>query len=333
MRCLVVQARDQRRPVRGGAVRVPHVRAILAPGTGRGGGGPPPPVPHRPAQGRRPGPSRGLLRHLRGGRRGFGQNLVLRGVRRPSQHARARLCTGEHICMLVSPNPPGGGGGGGRGLVSLCLGLFAPSFAAAPGLTTLLLPRPHSPPSPSPIPLGPPGTVLIERGDRVAIQGDQHPTVAAALTAFGGSDASGSSVYGLVRESLLGLDSGCRGCHVVDDGILAYPLYWTLSVMDYYWSAGDLATLGTSYLTWRPFWSGPRKSSSPSGLTLFGWDGTIGLTMAGAAPATMRPSSRMPPWWLGRSGTSPCPSLRPGTGTGPVWPQRTKPERSGSSAP
>ena len=87
--------------------------------------------------------------------------------------------------------------------------------------------------------------MLIERGDRVAIQGDQHPTVAAALTAFGGSDASGASVYGLVRESLLGLDSGCRGCHVVDDGILAYPLYWTLSVMDYYWSAGDLATLGT----------------------------------------------------------------------------------------
>ena len=89
------------------------------------------------------------------------------------------------------------------------------------------------------------GTVLIERGDRVAIQGDQHPTIAAALTAFGdGTTSSGRSVYELVRSSLNRTDSGCDGCHVVDDGIMSYPILWAMSVLDYYWATGDVDTLG-----------------------------------------------------------------------------------------
>ena len=88
------------------------------------------------------------------------------------------------------------------------------------------------------------GTVLIERGDRVAIQGDQHPTIAAALTAFGdGSTAGGRAVYELIRSSLNRTDSGCDGCHVVDDGIMSYPILWAMSVLDYYWSTGDADTL------------------------------------------------------------------------------------------
>jgi len=86
------------------------------------------------------------------------------------------------------------------------------------------------------------GTVLIERGDRVAIQGDQHPTIAAALAAFGGDDGSGRQVYGLIRSSLNKTDSGCSGCHVIDDGIMSYPVYWAMSVMDYYWASGDVDT-------------------------------------------------------------------------------------------
>ena len=88
------------------------------------------------------------------------------------------------------------------------------------------------------------GTVLIERGDRVAIQGDQHPTIAAALTAFGdGSTAGGRAVYELIRSSLNRTDSGCDGCHVVDDGIMSFPVLWAMSVLDYYWSSGDADTL------------------------------------------------------------------------------------------
>ena len=87
------------------------------------------------------------------------------------------------------------------------------------------------------------GTVLIERGDRVAIQGDQHPTIAAALAAFGdGNTSSGQSVYGLIRSSLNKTDSGCDGCRVVDDGIMSYPILWAMSVLDYYWATGDVDT-------------------------------------------------------------------------------------------
>jgi hypothetical protein len=72
-------------------------------------------------------------------------------------------------------------------------------------------------------------SVLVERGDRVAIQGDGHPTIAAALVAF--------SPYTLVAQVLNKTDSGDH--HVVDEGIMAYPLFWCLSVMDYFMESGD----------------------------------------------------------------------------------------------
>jgi hypothetical protein len=76
-------------------------------------------------------------------------------------------------------------------------------------------------------------SILIERGDRVAIQGDGHPTIAAALVAF-------SSSYNLIQQVLNQTNSGDH--HVVDQEIMAYPLYWCLSVMDYFMETGDLAT-------------------------------------------------------------------------------------------
>lgn len=76
-------------------------------------------------------------------------------------------------------------------------------------------------------------SILIERGDRVAIQGDGHPTIDAALVAF--------SSYDLIRKSLFETDSSHR--NVVDDYIMAYPLYWCLSVMDYFMATGDLDTV------------------------------------------------------------------------------------------
>ena len=35
-------------------------------------------------------------------------------------------------------------------------------------------------------------------------------------------------------------DSGCDGCHVVDDGLMSYPVLWTMSCNDYYWATGDM---------------------------------------------------------------------------------------------
>jgi len=74
-------------------------------------------------------------------------------------------------------------------------------------------------------------SILIDRGDRVSIQGDGHPTMAAALSAFGSPDT-----YNLVHEMLQKTDSGCANssaCHVVDSGLMTYPMYWASSVNDW----------------------------------------------------------------------------------------------------
>jgi len=80
------------------------------------------------------------------------------------------------------------------------------------------------------------GSILMDRGDRVSIQGDGHPTMAAALAAFASPE-----VHRLVRVMLNATDSGCKGCSVVDDGIMEYPVLWTMSVHDWLFSSGDAA--------------------------------------------------------------------------------------------
>ncbi len=59
--------------------------------------------------------------------------------------------------------------------------------------------------------------------------------MAAALSAFG------REAIPLVARMLNATDSGCPGCSVVDDNIMAYPVYWTMSVNDYFWASGDAA--------------------------------------------------------------------------------------------
>jgi len=81
------------------------------------------------------------------------------------------------------------------------------------------------------------GSILMDRGDRVSIQGDGHPTMAAALAAFGAP-----ATWDLVKLMLNKTDSGCAGCRVVDDSLMSYPVLWTMSVNDYYWASGDAET-------------------------------------------------------------------------------------------
>jgi hypothetical protein len=80
-------------------------------------------------------------------------------------------------------------------------------------------------------------SILMDRGDRVSIQGDGHPTMAAALVAFAGSET-----LELVHEMLAKTDSGCavpKNCPVVDSALLPYPLYWCSSVNDWFLASGD----------------------------------------------------------------------------------------------
>ena len=58
--------------------------------------------------------------------------------------------------------------------------------------------------------------------------------MAAGLVAF--------SPYKLVLSMLQQTNSGSVNGHkVVDASIMSYPLYWTMSVNDYYWASGDKA--------------------------------------------------------------------------------------------
>ena len=58
----------------------------------------------------------------------------------------------------------------------------------------------------------------MDRGDRVSIQGDGHPTMAAALAAF-----PSPSTYDLVHEMLVKTDSGGLISHTCSS---AYLLAW-----------------------------------------------------------------------------------------------------------
>jgi hypothetical protein len=89
------------------------------------------------------------------------------------------------------------------------------------------------------------GSILIDRGDRSAFQGDGHPSMAAAEAAFGSGD-----IYELTRLALeitdchtpLGKQQVCRfpnGTVAMPKG--SYPVYWTMSVCDYFWASGNVA--------------------------------------------------------------------------------------------
>lgn len=117
------------------------------------------------------------------------------------------------------------------------------------------------------------GSILMDRGDRVSIQGDGHPTMAAALAAFASPE-----IHRLVRVMLNATDSGCKGCSVVDDDIMEYPVLWTLSVHDWLWSSGDSASFLALFSNDVAKIIDNAVSSflTNPGLNLMGWDDRLG---------------------------------------------------------
>ena len=79
-------------------------------------------------------------------------------------------------------------------------------------------------------------TVLVERGDRVSILGTNHPVMATSLVAFDGRFATDFVHHELERTN----SGSAHGHHVVDDSIIIYPIYWTLSVNDWFMASGDV---------------------------------------------------------------------------------------------
>ena len=72
------------------------------------------------------------------------------------------------------------------------------------------------------------GAILMERSDRISWTGDAYPSQAAALAAFGN--------YEFIKKNLLSTSTK-------SNGILAYSLYWVLSLIDYFNYTGDTAFL------------------------------------------------------------------------------------------
>jgi hypothetical protein len=118
----------------------------------------------------------------------------------------------------------------------------------------------------------------MDRGDRVSIQGDGHPTMAAGLAAFGSP-----ATYDLVYTMLNKTDSGCDGCHVVDDTIMPYPVYWTMSVNDWFWASAN----STGYMSLAPDMANILEKDVATflqkGLNVawFGWDDRVGNGFCG----------------------------------------------------
>lgn len=123
-------------------------------------------------------------------------------------------------------------------------------------------------------------SILMDRGDRVSIQGDGHPTMAAALSAFGCK-----GTFDLVRLMLNKTDSGfVHGHQVIDQGIMPYPIYWGMSVNDYYFSSGNTE----AFLNFAPDVGSILDQAALSflqdGLNVgwFGWDDRLGNGFCGS---------------------------------------------------
>lgn len=71
------------------------------------------------------------------------------------------------------------------------------------------------------------GAILDDRGDRTSFSGDDHPSQAASMAAFGNFAFVNASLWRTVHASPV---------------YKAYALYWTLSVTDYFHASNDSAT-------------------------------------------------------------------------------------------
>ena len=72
------------------------------------------------------------------------------------------------------------------------------------------------------------GSILLDRGDRIAFMGDDHLSIKVAMYAFG--------EFEFVKQSIIETQNNT-------DNILSYPLYWTQSIYDYYLLTNDTSLL------------------------------------------------------------------------------------------
>jgi hypothetical protein len=107
-----------------------------------------------------------------------------------------------------------------------------------------------------------------------AYQGDGHPTMATAASVFGSAPT-----YALIRSALELTDTGCDGCggRAPTFGG-SYPLYWTLSLAEYFMASGD----AEGFLSMAPDAASildkqfPGYNQSFPDIGFMGWDDRVG---------------------------------------------------------
>ena len=158
----------------------------------------------------------------------------------------------------------------------------------------------------------------------IQTQGDGHPTMAAALAAFGGTDTY-QMVWGMLNRT----DSGCTNCsrHVIDSGIMScarrrkplagphactrtplppcrdarlarfggsYATLWTMSVNDWFWASGNTSGLrgfaADQGAIVDNFATSPHLGIDAN-LALMGWDDRLGNGWCG--PSTCPPEAQL----------------------------------------
>ncbi len=112
------------------------------------------------------------------------------------------------------------------------------------------------------------GSILMDRGDRIAFMGDDHIAFKIAMQAFG--------EFNYVKKNIIQTQNDT-------DNILSYPLYWILSIYDYYLQTNDktlLQELENKIMIYLNH-SIAVFGTNPS-INFYGWDDRIGAGFEGA---------------------------------------------------
>eukprot|EP01083_Nonionella_stella_P046378 124179_1 len=112
------------------------------------------------------------------------------------------------------------------------------------------------------------GSILMDRGDRIAFMGDSHIAFKVAMYAFGSFD--------YIKEDIIRIQNNT-------DNILSYPLYWVQSIYDYYLMTNDTTLLiqMQDKILFYLNESIAVFNTNPS-INFYGWDERIGAGFEGA---------------------------------------------------
>ena len=112
------------------------------------------------------------------------------------------------------------------------------------------------------------GSILMDRGDRIAFMGDDHIAFKIAMEAFG--------EFNYVKKNIIQTQNDT-------DNILSYPLYWILSIYDYYLQTNDKILLQELEIKIMIYLNNSINifGTNPS-INFYGWDDRIGAGFEGA---------------------------------------------------